>query len=112
MARWRIAAPTSQGLEDATGLRVRPIPGSVALLPPDGTPSLDVANVSGDPLDVTYEDGVLTITHENLTWEGLLKWLRPQRPSAAVTVTVPRNCPVQVGVVSATAVLSAISARA
>src|SRR5260370_22381735 len=59
-----------------------------------------------------YEDGVLTITHENLTWEGLLKWLRPQRPSATVTVTVPRNCPVQVGVVSATAVLSAISARA
>src|SRR5260370_39591026 len=59
-----------------------------------------------------YEDGVLTITHENLTWDGLLKWLRPQRPSAAVTVTVPRNCPVQVGVVSATAVLSAISARA
>src|SRR5260370_42061734 len=59
-----------------------------------------------------YEDGVLTITHENLTWDGLLKWLRPQRPSAAVTVTVPRNCPVQVGEVSATAVLRAISAPA
>jgi hypothetical protein len=71
-----------------------------------------VDNVSGDPLDVSYEDGVLSVTHENLTWEGLLKWLRPQRPSAEVTVTVPRNCPVQVGVVRATAVLSAISARA
>src|SRR5260370_24980012 len=59
-----------------------------------------------------YEDGVLTITHENLTWDGLLKWLRPKPPSAEVTVTVPRSCAVQVGVVSATAVLSAISARA
>ena len=71
-----------------------------------------MSNVSGDPLDVTYEDGVLTITHENLTWEGLLKWLRPQRPSATVTVTVPRSCPVQVGVVSATAVLSGMAGRA
>ncbi len=111
MAHWSIEAPTSLEFDDVTGLRVRLIAGSVAVLATDGTPSLDVAKVSGDPLDVTYEDGVLSITHENLTWEGLLKWLRPQRPAAEVTVTVPRNCPVQVGVVSATAVLSAISAR-
>src|SRR5580693_8063458 len=70
MAHWTIEAPTSLDFEDVTGLRVRLIAGSVAVLATDGTPSL------------------------------------------AVTVTVPRNCPVQVGVVSATAVLSAISARA
>ena len=61
---------------------------------------------------MTYEGGVLTIAHENLSWEGLLKWLRPQRHSATVTVTVPRKCPTQVGVVSATAVMSGISSRA
>jgi DUF4097 and DUF4098 domain-containing protein YvlB len=55
---------------------------------------------------------VLTISHENLTWEGLLKWLRPQRHAATVTVTVPRKCPTQVGVVTATAVLSGLSAKA
>jgi Putative adhesin len=112
MAHWTIEAPTSLEFDDVTALRVRLVAGSVAVLATDGKPSLDVANVSGDPLDVTYEDGVLTITHENLTWEGLLKWLRPRRASAAVTVTVPRTCPAQVGVVSATAVLSGISARA
>src|SRR6202046_3611331 len=112
MAHWTIDGPTSLDFDEVSGLRVRLIGGSVAVLATDGTPSLDVANVSGDPLDVTYEDGTLTVTHQNLSWEGLLKWLRPQRPSAAVTVTVPRNCPVQVGVVSAAAVLSAISARA
>jgi len=111
MAHWTIEAPTSLNFEELKGLRVRLIAGSVAVLATDGTPSLDVTNVSGDPLDVTYEDGVLTVTHENLTWEGLLKWLRPQRPSAAVTVTVPRTCPVQLGVVSATAVLSGLTAR-
>jgi hypothetical protein len=112
MAHWTIEAPMNLEFDDVTELRVRLLAGSVAVLATDATPALEVASVSGDPLEVTYEDGVLTVTHENLTWEGLLKWLRPQRPSAAVTVTVPRSCPVQVGVVSATAVLSGIEARA
>jgi hypothetical protein len=112
MAHWTIDAPTSLDFDEVSGLRVRLIGGSVAVLATDGTPSLDVANISGDPLEVSYEDGVLTVSHENLTWEGLLKWLRPQRHAATVTVTVPRKCPTQVGVVTATAVLSGLSARA
>jgi hypothetical protein len=112
MAQWTIEAPTSLNFDDVTRLRVRLIAGSVAVLATDGKPSLDVSNVTGDPLNVTYEDGMLTISHENLTWEGLLKWLRPQRHSAAVTVTVPRKCQTQVGVVSASAVMSGIRARA
>ncbi len=112
MAHWTIDAPTSLDFDEVSGLRVRLIGGSVAVLATDGTPSLDVASVSGDPLEVSYEDGVLTVSHENLTWEGLLKWLRPQQHAATVTVTVPRKCHTQVGVVSATAVLSGLSARA
>ena len=112
MAHWTVDGPTSLEFEDLSGLRVRLIGGSVAVLATEGTPSLDVANISGDPLDVTYEDGVLTVSHENLTWEGLLKWLRPQRHAATVTVMVPRKCPTQVGVVSATAVVSGLTARA
>jgi len=112
MTRWTIEAPTSLEFDDVTGLRVRLVAGSVAVLATDGKPSLDVSSVEGDPLTVTYEGGVLTIAHENLSWEGLLKWLRPQRHSATVTVTVPRKCPTQVGVVSATAIMSGISSRA
>ncbi len=112
MTRWTIEAPMSLEFDDVTGLRIRLIAGSVAVLATDGKPSLDVSSVEGDPLTVTYDGGVLTIAHENLTWEGLLKWLRPQRHSATVTVTVPRKCPTQVGVVSATAVMSGISSRA
>jgi hypothetical protein len=112
MAHWTIEAPMSLDFDDVTALRVRLIAGSVAVLATEGKPSLDVASISGDPLDVTYEDGVLTITHENLTWEGLLKWLLPQRHSATVTVSVPRACPTQLGVVSASAVLSGITAKA
>jgi hypothetical protein len=92
MAHWTIEAPTSLDFDDVTGLKVRVISGSVAVLATDAKPSLDVSNVSGDPLDVTYEDGVLTITHQNLTWDGLLKWLRPQRPSAGWASSTPPRC--------------------
>jgi hypothetical protein len=112
MTQWTIEAPTSLDFDDVRGLRVRLIAGSVAVLATDGRPSLDVADISGEPLNVTYEDGLLTISHEHLTWEGLLMWLQPHRHSATVTVTVPRKCRTQVGVVSASAVMSGISARA
>jgi len=93
-------------------VKVRTIAGSVAVLATDGTPSLDVERIEGEPLEVTYESGVLTITHPNLTWEGVLKWLRPQRHSATLTVRVPRKCATELGVVNASAVLSGIAARA
>jgi hypothetical protein len=112
MAHWTVETPTSLDFDDVTELRVRLLAGSVAVLATGDKPMLDVGSVTGEPLSVTHQDGVLTITHENLTWEGLLKWLRPQRHSAAVTVTVPRTCPTQVGVVSAAAVISGISGRA
>lgn len=111
-SEWTIEAPTSLEFDDVTGLRVRLIAGSVAVLATTGKPSLEVSSIEGDPLNVTYENGVLTVAHENLNWEGLLKWLRPQRHAATVTVSVPRKCQAQVGVVSATAVMSGISARA
>jgi hypothetical protein len=112
MAHWTVDAPTSLDFDEVTELRVRLIAGAVAVLATGGKPTLEIGNVTGEPLSVSYEGGALTITHENLTWEGLLKWLKPQRHSATVTVTVPRTCPTQVGVVSATAVLSGLAARA
>jgi len=111
-SEWSIETPTSLEFDDVTGLRVRLMAGSVAVLATTGKPTLEVSSIEGDPLIVSYENGILTVAHENLSWEGLLKWLRPQRHSATVTVSVPRNCTAQVGVVSATAVMSGISTRA
>ena len=111
-SEWSIEGPASLEFDDMTGLRVRLIGGSVAVLATTGKPTLEVSSVEGDPLNVTFENGVLTVAHEHLSWEGLLKWLRPQRHAATVTVSVPRKCAAQVGVVSATAVMSGISARA
>jgi DUF4097 and DUF4098 domain-containing protein YvlB len=112
MGQWTVDGPISLEFGEVTNVKVRTIAGAVAVLATDGTSSLDVERIQGEPLQVTYENGELTISHPNLTWEGLLKWLRPQRHSAVLTVRVPRKCATELGVVSASAVLSGISARA
>jgi DUF4097 and DUF4098 domain-containing protein YvlB len=112
MGQWTVDGPISLKFDQVTSVKVRTIAGAVAVLATDGTPSLDVERIQGEPLEVTCEDGVLTIAHPNLTWEGLLKWLRPQRHSATLTVRVPRKCGTELGVVNASAVLSGITAKA
>lgn len=111
MPRWTIDAPTTLDFDGVAALRVRIISGSVAVLSTDDRPCLDIASVSGQPLLVSHEAGILTVSYEDLTWDGLLGWLRPQRHSAAITITVPKDCPTQLGVVSASAVVSGISAK-
>jgi Putative adhesin len=111
MSQWTVDAPMRLAFDDVTALKVRAIAGSVAILATSETPALDITRISGQPLTVTHEDGVLTISYEDLTWDGLLEWLRPRNHSAEMTVTVPRDCPAQVGVVAATAVVSGVAAR-
>ncbi len=111
MSHWTVDAPMRLAFDDVTALKVRAIAGFVAILATSETPALDITGISGQPLTVTHEDGVLTISYEDLTWDGLLEWLRPRNHSAEMTVTVPRDCPAQVGVVAATAVVSGVAAR-
>jgi hypothetical protein len=113
MSRWTIDRPTALNFDGVVSLKVRLVAGSVTVLATDKSPpGLHVDAASEMPLLVTHEAGLLTISYEDLTWEGLLRWLRPQRRAATITVTVPTGCPVQLGVVSASAVVSGLSARA
>jgi len=109
MPRWTIDGPATVDLGDFAALRVRLISGSVAILASEEVPTLDVASVTGPPLQVTQEAGILTISYDDLRWDGLLSWLRPQRHSADLTLTVPAGCPVRLGVVNASATVAGIS---
>ena len=111
MSHWTVDTPTALDFDQVTALRVRAVSGSVAVLSTDERACLDIDSISGQPLLVSHEDGVLTVSYEDLTWDGLLGWLRPQRHSAAITVTVPTDCPVQLGVVNAGAIVSGIAAK-
>jgi hypothetical protein len=46
MSQWTIEAPASLGFDDVTGLRVRLIGGSVAVLATDGEPSVEVSGAN------------------------------------------------------------------
>jgi Putative adhesin len=111
MPRWTIDSPRALELPDIAAIRVRVISGSVAILASQDPPSLDVASLTGQPLLVTHDAGILTVTYEDLQPGGLRGWLRPQRHSADVTITVPDGCPAQVSVVNASTIVSGISAN-
>ncbi|WUH97128.1 DUF4097 domain-containing protein [Spirillospora sp. NBC_00431] len=110
MSRWTIDEPTTLDFDGVVALRATLIAGNVSVLASDERPSIMVGEVDGPPLVVTHEAGMLTITHEKL-WEGVLTWLRTQRCRAAVTVTVPHDCPVTLNLVSADAVVTGTTSR-
>jgi hypothetical protein len=112
MSRWTVDAPATLEFDDVTALNVRLIAGTVAVLASDDRPSLAVSELSGRPLEVSQEDGVLTVSYESLSWDGLLGFLKPRKDSAAVAITVPAGCPVQLGVLSASAIVSGLRSGA
>ena len=110
MPRWTVDAPATYDFDRVDALRVRTIGGTVAVLSTGERACLDISAVTGQPLVVSHSDGTLTVSYEDLSWDGLLGWLRPDRTAATITITVPKDCPVQLGVVTASAVVSGISA--
>jgi Putative adhesin len=129
MTRWTVDAPATHELDDVTALNVRLIAGTVAVLASDdkqsspgalpgeearvpGRVTLAVSELSGRPLQVSHEGGTLTVSYESLSWDNLLGLLKPRNDSAVVTITVPVDCPIQLGVLSASAVVSGLRSGA
>lgn len=104
-----------QGLDDLGEirmLRVRIIAGDVNVVGRDGPARLEVNSIEGPPLHVDVADGELTISYDDLSWSGLLSWLGGGRRQVSLSVAVPPDCRVELGVVSASAVVAGIRARA
>ncbi|OEJ25061.1 hypothetical protein AR457_11895 [Streptomyces agglomeratus] len=112
---WAVAEPRKLTFEDpVTALQVRIVNGTVNVVGVEEGPArLEVTEIDGPPLTVTHQDGTLTVTYEDLPWKGFLTWLDrrgPQR-SAVVSLAVPVNSSVAVGVIGAGAVVSRIGGR-
>ncbi len=126
---WHIAEAQKLTFEEpVTELRVRLVGGTVNVVAAeDGPARLEVTEVDGPPLYVVREGGSLTVSYEDLPWngsQGFKQWweAKPWKAwsssasgrktwerSAAVTLTVPAATQVEVGVVDATAFVSGIS---
>lgn len=115
MTEWSVAEPTRLMLTDPVRrLQVRVVGGTVNVVgTSESTARLEVSEIQGPPLIVTQEGSTLTVTYEDLHWQNFLKWFdrKGHRRKAVVSVAVPAGADVEVGVVSAGAVISGIKGR-
>lgn len=114
MQRWTIDGPRRLTFGSVNTLDVRIVAGRLDVLASDGPPTLEVSEFdSASPLVVTYDEetGELSVAYKDLTWDGLLGWLRRDRRRTVATLAVPRHCAVSAGVVSAPAVVAGFENR-
>ncbi|WP_454321038.1 DUF4097 family beta strand repeat-containing protein [Streptomyces phaeoluteigriseus] len=116
MSEWSITEPRKLSFDEPVSeLHVRIVDGTVNVVGvEEGSARLEVSHIEGPPLVVTHRDGALTVAYEDLPWKGFLKWLdrKGWRRSAVVSLAVPAGTRVEVGVVSAGAVVSGLDGRA
>lgn len=112
MSEWSVAEPRKLTFDEPVSeLHVRIVNGTVNVVGTDeGSARLEVSELEGPPLAVTQRGGTLTVAYEDLPWKGFLKWLdrKGWRRSAVVSLAVPADTRVEVGVVGAGAVVSGI----
>ncbi|MFF0159353.1 DUF4097 domain-containing protein [Streptomyces sp. NPDC005263] len=112
MPEWSVTEPTKLTFDDpVTTLHVRIVSGTVNVVGTDeGSARLEVSEIQGPPLTVTLDGDTLTVAYDDLPWKGFLKWLdrKGWRRSAVVSLAVPADTRVEVGVVDAGAVVSGL----
>ena len=126
---WSVAEPQRLVFDvPVADLRVRLVSGTVNVVAGEGPARLEVAEVDGPPLHVVQDGGVLTVSYEDLPWNGsqdFRGWLESKpwkkwtgssdgrrkvwERSATVTLTVPATTRVQLATVGAAAFVSGIS---
>lgn len=92
-------------------LDVRIVNGTVNVVGTDDPGArVEVAEIHGPPLSVRRDGSRVEVVYEDLPWKGFLKWLdrKGRHRHAVVTVSVPADARITVGVVGATAVVSGI----
>ncbi|WP_127131784.1 DUF4097 family beta strand repeat-containing protein [Georgenia sp. SYP-B2076] len=108
---WIVPGPSTHDVEDVAALRVQLVAGEVTVEGHDaGHVQVAVEEVSGNPLELTVEDGRLTIGYPFLGWDGWVKRLRSFRSTdtARLRVLVPRGTAVTVATAVADAHVSGV----
>lgn len=113
MASWTVSGPTTIDLpDDVREVRVTVVSGDVDVVAGPGAPRVEVTELSGPELRVSLEAGVLSIGYDDVRWDSILSWLRRvARREVRLSVAVPEQCDVQLGVVSASAVVAGTRGR-
>jgi Toastrack DUF4097 len=111
MATWTIDEPEKLTFDTVRRLRVRAVAGSVGVVGTDERPTLEVSELDGPALLVRHQDGELEVDYERPRWPGPLGWLLGRkRRYSVISLAVPRDCEVDIGVVSSGVMVSGLRA--
>ena len=111
MPGWTVEDPQEISFDDVREVRVRLVEGEVNVTATDGSTRLEVHKIEGEPLAVSLHDGLLEIGHADLTWGGLTTFVTHRRRHyAAISLSMPESAPLRLGVVSASAVVTGLTA--
>src|SRR4051795_8061996 len=112
---WLVEGPKTIDVEGVDRIKVGLIGGQVDVVAHDEPGArVEVHSVSGRPLRIAVKDGRLEIDHPQLRWDDWLASMRAFNSSARadVSVLVPRDVAVKLGVVSASALVSGVRGAA
>ncbi|MER6999636.1 hypothetical protein [Streptomyces sp. NPDC000410] len=112
---WTVAEPKKLTFDEpVTALSVRIANGTVNVVGTDESSArLEISEIDGPPLIVTRTGSTLSVAYDDLPWKGFLSLLNPKswKHHAVVSLAVPADAAVEVGVVGAGAVVSGIRGR-
>lgn len=110
--KWLLDGPKTIEVDGIRKLKVGLVAGHVVVIAHDEpVVRIEVHSVSGKDLRITADGETLEIDHAQLSWENWLDVFRNFRPGAAradVSILVPRDVALKLGVVSATALVSGV----
>jgi Toastrack DUF4097 len=111
MTTWRIDEPQRLAFDRVRRLRVRIVAGGVSVVGSDDQPTLELSELRGVPLRVRHEGDELEVVHERAWWPGPPPgWPFGRRQRAVISLAVPRDCQVELRVVSAGLMVSGLLA--
>ena len=112
MAGWMLGEPDKLIFDSLDRVVVELVAGAVSVVGGDDRPTLEVSELDGRPLRVRQEGGTLTIDYERPERRGPLAWLSgmSQRRHAVLSLAVPRDCRVDLRVVSASLMVGGLRA--
>jgi len=111
MGTWTLDHPDKLTFDEVRRVLVKTVEGSVSVVGSDDRPTLELSELSGEPLRVTHDGGALTIDYERPWRPWPLSWLTggSQRRKAVLTLAVPRDCQVELKVVSASLMVGGLA---
>ena len=112
MGIWTLEQPDKLTFDEVQRVLVKTVEGMVSVVGSDDQPTLELSELSGEPLRVSHDGGVLTIDYERPWRPWPLAWLTGgvRRRKAVLTLAVPRDCRVELRVVSASLMVGGLAA--